>query len=81
MAEYAAGRCNIGTKGRAQRIAFGVLAIIFSLGLWGLIRLNAGPSAYVLVLFLPLFAGFVSLFEGLLGFCVVYGVRGTYDLR
>ncbi len=81
MAQYAAGRCNIGPKGRTQRVVFGILAIVFSVGLWGLIRLNALPSGYVLILFLPLFAGFVAILEGFLGFCVVYGARGTYDLR
>lgn len=81
MAEYAAGQCNIGPKGRVQRVVFGVLAIAFSAGIWGLIRLNTLPSWYILILFLPLFAGFVAIFEGFLGFCVVYGTRGTYDLR
>jgi hypothetical protein len=81
MAEYTAGRCNIGPRGRLQRLAFGILAVVFSVGLWGLIRLNTLPSWFVLVLFLPLFAGFVSILEATLGFCVVYGTRGTYDLR
>jgi len=81
MAEYEAGLCNIGPKGRTQRLVFGILAVVFSVGLWGLIRLNAVPSAYVLVLFLPLFAGFVGIFEAVLGFCVVFGIRGSYDLR
>ncbi len=81
MVEYAAGVCNIGPKGRVQRGLFGILAIVFSVGIWALIRMNYVPSVWILVLFLPLFAGFVSIFEALLGFCVMYGTRGTYDLR
>ncbi len=81
MAEYTAGVCNIGPKGRVQRGLFGILAVVFSVGVWGIIRLNMLSSLWVLLLFLPLFAGFVSILEALFGFCVMYGTRGTYDLR
>ncbi len=81
MADYEAGRCNIGPRGRVQRAVFGALAVAFSFGVWGLFRLNAVPSGYLLILFLPLFAGFVAILEATLGFCVVYATRGVYDLR
>jgi len=81
MADYEAGLCNIGPKGRMQRLVFGILAIAFSVGLWGLIRLNTVPSVYVILLFFPLLAGFVGIFESVFGFCAVFGIRGSYDLR
>ena len=81
MAEYEAGLCNIGPKGRLQRAVFGALAVAFAIGVWGVFRLNVAPSAYLLLLFVPLFLGFVAIFEAALGFCVVYATRGVYDLR
>ncbi len=81
MAEYKPGVCNIGPRGRMQRATFGVVAIAFSLGIWTLVRLNTLEGWIVLLLFVPLFAAFVSLFEALFGFCVVYAARGVYDLR
>jgi len=30
---------------------------------------------------LPLAAGFIALFEALLGFCVIFAREGVYDLR
>ncbi len=81
MVEYEPGVCNIGPKGRFQRATFGIVAVVFCLGAWALIRLNTLPDWLVLLLFLPLFAAFVSIFEALFGFCVVYAARGTYDLR
>ncbi|HLE45550.1 MAG TPA: hypothetical protein VI915_00970 [Thermoplasmata archaeon] len=81
MVEYVPGVCNIGPRGRLQRATFGIVAIVFSLGIWALVRLNGLPGWPILLLFVPLFAAFVSLFEALFGFCVVYAARGTYDLR
>jgi len=81
MAEYQSGFCNIGPRGRLERLSFGVVAIIFSLGLWHLARLNTLPSWTILLLFIPLFAGFVAVFEAVLGFCVIFAHQGVYDLR
>ena len=81
MVEYAPGRCNIGPRGRTERAAFGIAAIVFSLGLWHLVRLNELPSWPILLLFLPLFVGFVAVIEAALGFCVLFARAGVYDLR
>ena len=81
VVEYTPGACNIGPHGRLERLSFGVAAILLSLGLWHLARLNTLPSWPILLLFVPLFAGFVAVFEAALGFCVVFAHRGVYDLR
>ncbi len=81
MAEYKPGVCNIGPRGRMQRATFGFIAIAFSVGIWSLVRLNALDRWIVLLLFIPLFGSFVSVFEAALGTCVVFAERGVYDLR
>ena len=81
VAEYSPGICNIGPHGRVERLSFGIAAIIFSFGLWHLARLNTLPSWPILLLSLPLFAGFVAVFEAVFGFCVMFAFKGEYDLR
>jgi len=81
MVEYQPGVCNIGPRGRLERAGFGVAIIVFSIGLWELARLNALPSWPIVLLFFPIFAGFVALLEAAFGFCVVFAHEGVYDLR
>ena len=81
MAEYEAGVCNIGPRGRRERASFGVVIILFSIGLWVLARLNTLPPWPILLLFFPIFAGIVAILEAAFGFCVVFAHKGVYDLR
>ena len=81
MVEYAPGVCNIGPRGRLVRGAFGAVAIALSIGVWWGLRATAAPAPWRLVVFLPLFVGFVAMFEAALRFCVVFARRGVYDLR
>ena len=81
MVEYAPGVCNIGPRGRLARGAFGAVAIGLAVGLWWALRAASAPAPWRLVVFLPLFAGFVAIFEAALRFCVVFAGRGVYDLR
>ena len=81
MAAYAPGACNIGRRGRLARGTFGVIAIAFAFAVWWVLRASGAPAAWRLLLFLPLFAGFVAIFEAALRFCVVLATRGVYDLR
>ena len=80
MADYVPGRCNIGPHGRAQRAAGGIVLIALSV-LAGWFLRNGGAHELTLLLFLPLFAAFVAVFEAALGFCVVFAERGVYDMR
>ncbi len=81
MVEYAPGVCNIGPRGRIERAAFGIAVLVFAIGLWHLVRLNTLPSWPLLLLFLPLAAGFIAILEAVFGFCVVFAHEGVYDLR
>ena len=81
MAAYASGVCNIGPRGRLVRGTFGVLGIGFAFGVWWALRASGAPPSWRLLLFLPLFGGFVAIFEAALRFCVVLAARGAYDLR
>lgn len=80
MSEYVPGVCNIGRRGRTARATFGIAAIAFALAVWWALR-TVSPPYMKLVVFLPLFTGFVSLFEATLRFCVAFARRGIYDLR
>ena len=73
--------CNIGRRGRLARGTFGAIAIVFALAVWWVLRTSGAPAEWRFLLFLPLFAGFVAIFEAALRFCVVLAVRGVYDLR
>jgi len=81
VAEYAPGVCNIGRRGRLARGTFGAIAIVFALAVWWVLRTSGAPAEWRFLLFLPLFAGFVAIFEAALRFCVVLAARGVYDLR
>ena len=73
--------CNIGRRGRLARGTFGAIAIVFALAVWWVLRTSGAPAEWRFLLFLPLFAGFVAIFEAALRFCVVLAARGVYDLR
>ncbi len=78
--EYVPGRCNIGRRGRAIRLATGLVLIALSiiLELWVL-----SPSNHLVRLGLafPFYIGFLTILEGSMSFCVLHAARGTYDLN
>lgn len=77
--EYAPGRCNIGSRGRATRLSTGaavvVVCIILAVTLLSSMELRLAR----LLLALPLYAGFLAALEGSMSFCVFQASRGTYD--
>lgn len=81
MVEYRPGTCNIGPRGRRVRYGGSVVAFALTAILYVAMRLSDLPTWSRLLLFLPLFAGFVALLEARLGFCVYLAARGEYDLR
>jgi len=80
MVEYAAGRCNIGPRGRMRRATGGMILLAIALAAAWWLR-STEARDWTLLLFFPLFVAFVSLFEAALGFCVIFAERGVYDLR
>jgi hypothetical protein len=78
--EYVPGRCNIGARGWAIRLAtgLGVLAVFVALGV---LALGSVFPAYRLLLFIPFYVGLLAALEGTMSFCVLHASRGTYDLH
>ncbi|HEY5620124.1 MAG TPA: hypothetical protein VIK88_00530 [Candidatus Bathyarchaeia archaeon] len=78
--EYVPGVCNIGSRGRAMRLATGsvVLAVsaLVAITLFG----QGGFRLLRLLLAFPAYAGLLSILEGAMSFCVFHASRGTYDL-
>lgn len=79
--EYIPGKCNIGARGRAMRLATGLVVIGLTAG-FGLVLLPS-PSFRVprLALALPIYVGLLSILEGGMSFCVFHAARGTYDFH
>lgn len=80
MADYQPGVCNIGEAERRQRYGLGAVGMAATLALvlatlsWG------GPQWLLAATAVPLFGAALGYFQGRLGFCVNYGLRGLYDV-
>jgi hypothetical protein len=70
MDEYVPGTCNIGVKETGKRKAFGIGMLALSVLAWLALAHFAAPRALRLLLFFPLFAGFVGVFQARAHFCV-----------
>ncbi len=78
---YQPGKCNIGKHNRLFRFSYGFFFLALSAYLWiGFSVHNYGPVAKAL-LFIPLYAGFLGLYQALSSFCVYHAKRRTYDMR
>jgi len=78
--EYAPGKCNIGARGRAIRLATGLGIIVIFAGV-GVLALGSVSSVFRLFLFIPFYIGLLAVLEGTMSFCVLHASRGTYDLH
>jgi hypothetical protein len=78
--EYVPGKCNIGSRGRAIRLATGFGTIAVFLGV-DILALGSILPWFRLLLFIPFYVGFLSALEGTMSFCVLHASRGTYDLH
>jgi len=78
--EYAPGKCNIGARGRAIRLATGLGIIAIFVGFGVLARGSVSP-VFRLFLFIPFYIGLLAVLEGTMSFCVLHASRGTYDLH
>jgi hypothetical protein len=78
--EYVPGRCNIGARGRAIRLAtgLGIIAVFVDLDV---LALGSVFPTYRLLLFVPFYAGLLAAQEGTMSFCVLHASRGTCDLH
>lgn len=78
--EYVPGKCNIGARGRAIRLAtgLGIIALFVALDVLALAPVSAASR---LLLFVPFYVGLLAALEGTMSFCVLHATRGTYDLH
>ncbi len=76
---YQPGKCNIGNINRAFRLSYGVFFLAFSFYLW--IGLNSYGILAKAALAVPLYVGFLGIYQALAGFCVHHAKRRTYDMR
>ncbi len=81
MAEYKAGICNIGLRGRVSRAGYAAFSFAISFILLRTIQVNHFPEYSKLLLLIPLFFAFLSLCEALSGFCVKHARKGTYYME
>lgn len=80
MAEYKAGVCNIGKWNRIARAAYGVLLLAIAMITWLWLRDNV-ERVYRLALVVPLYAGFLGVYQAYYGFCVYHAWKHSYDMR
>jgi len=78
--EYVPGKCNIGARGRAIRLATGLGIIAIFAGV-GVLALGSVSPIFRLFLFIPFYVGLLAALEGTMSFCVLHASRGTYDLH
>src|SRR2546425_10121682 len=78
--EYVPGKCNIGARGRAIRLAKGVGIIAVFVGV-DLLALGSVSTVFGLFLFIPFYVGLLAALEGTTSFCVLHASRGAYDLH
>ena len=78
--EYAPGKCNIGARGRAIRLATGLGIVAVFVG-FGLLTVGSVSLVFRLFLFIPFYVGLLAILGGTMSFCVLHASRGTYDLH
>ncbi len=81
MAQYKAGECNIGFINRLSRFIIG--ALLLAVALWAFLwmkNVNLSPW-FRLLLFFPLYGGFLGISQAAVGFCVSNAREKVFDLR
>ncbi len=78
---YKPGQCNIGPANSLLRMSYGFFFLTFSYFMWLLIEL-AGVGIWAkALLFIPLYVGFLGIYQAKARFCVHHAKKRTYDMR
>jgi len=80
MAEYRPGACNIGGGERRKRYAGGVVGFVAAAVTVKAVEALALPSWTVVAVAVPVFVGFLGVYQARLGFCVGFAAAGIYDV-
>jgi hypothetical protein len=79
--KYIPGVCNIDAKGRKMRLNFGLITIFVTIAISAYLTLGTFVSAYwQIVLILPLFMGFIGLWQSKFSFCVADAAKHQYEI-
>ena len=70
---------NINADGQRLRLVMGLIILLFSAGALALIIVAQAPIIIRAALFLPLWAGFLSIFQVRAKTCVFHAQRGTCE--
>ena len=78
---YKPGQCNIGPAERLKRLLTGVVGFLLTLlGIFFIFYFDASHG-YIFLLMIPLFAGFIGLYQYLFKFCVFNGLTKRYNMK
>jgi hypothetical protein len=80
MAEYRPGACNIGGGERRKRYAGGAVGFVAAAVTVKAVEALALPSWTVVAVAVPVFVGFLGVYQARLGFCVGFAAAGIYDV-
>lgn len=80
VAEYRPGVCNIGRAERRKRYLIGFAGFAVTAGFVWVYRTLPGPRWLLLASIVPLFVGFIGLYQGFTQFCVGFSRRRIYDV-
>ena len=78
---YEAGRCNIGPANRLFRFSYGFFFLALSFYLWIGFSVHEYGLLAKALLVLPLYVGFLGVYQAISRFCVYHSKRRTYDMR
>lgn len=79
MTAYQPGICNIGRGERRKRYAVGTLGFAAAVGAVAAVAALALPDWTLLVAAVPLFAGFLGVYQARFGFCAGFAAAGVHD--
>lgn len=81
MTSYRAGRCNIGWINRVSRFIIGAVLLAVSLAVFFWLKQTEFSPFFRLLLFFPLYGGFLGILQAAVGFCVMNAQEQKFDLR
>ncbi len=73
------GFSGISMRERAERFLYGIVFFSAGIWLWAFVIVNGFPLAFRLYAFVPFYAGFLGIGQGLRGFCLHR--YGRYEKR
>jgi hypothetical protein len=77
---YVPGVCNIGPAERAKRRQSGIIGVVVSVILLGILLTTHAPKGWRLLLVLTVLAAASGFLQDALHFCAGFGMKGLYNV-